>query len=124
MIKPWILELLAEAANANCVKLRTDYSGRGMFGRKCIGMSGTDSDINTVISETLQMAVQDLFTDTVDLDGEDTTAVYNKNDDVQQAIATLLGRSARDSMGRGTIVYWPQVEWPEGLPLTVYEDEY
>lgn len=124
MIKPWILEFLIEAAHANCVSLRTDYSGRGMFGRKCIGLTGTDSEVNAVISETLQMAVQDLFTDTVDLDGDDTTAAYNKNDDVQRAIATLIGGSARDSMGRDIIVYWPDVEWPEGMPVPPAFDDF
>lgn len=113
MIKPWILDLIKDAAEANDVDLRTNYSGRGMFGRRCVGLTGNRRDVNLVITEAIKMAVQELFTETVDADGEETTALYNKNDDVQQAIDILVGEQQQDSMGFDIIVYWPDLQWPE-----------
>lgn len=113
MIKPWILDLIKDAAEANDVDLRTDYSGRGMYGRRCVGLTGNRQDVNAAIAEVIKMAVQELFTETVDADGEETTALYNKNDDVQQAIDILVGEQQQDSMGFDIIVYWPDLQWPE-----------
>jgi hypothetical protein len=72
------------------------YSGRAMFGKECVGVVvGGD-----VSSFQLGAAIAAAF---VDLD----------EDEALDNIADLAGlRVCEDNMGRDTIVYFPQVEWP------------
>lgn len=70
---------------------RISYSGRGMFGRGCLGYDG---DRPTRMVE-FELAVL--------LTGEDNPDL----DDVRDALDNL--ESSVDSMGLGRIVYWPQV---------------
>jgi hypothetical protein len=72
------------------------YSGRGMYGKQCVGVT-LDGDGS---SFQLGAAVSAAF---FDLD----------EDEALDNIADLARlRVCEDSMGRGVIVYWPSVEWP------------
>lgn len=62
------------------------YSGRGMYGRSCLGVE-TD-DLGDLFAAVLE-----------ELEGEEDTQ------DVQPAFKSMR----TDSMGRGTIVYFPSV---------------
>ncbi|MCI8363928.1 MAG: hypothetical protein HFG34_03115 [Eubacterium sp.] len=65
--------------------LRADYSGRGMFGRECIGI---------VCQDALSMMV-------------DLTEYISTFDVIN--INQKLGRICSDSMGMDTIVYFPDI---------------
>ena len=72
------------------VSFYNDYSGRGMYGRKCVGLSGSLRDCMQVIAEVIKdahLCEQLNFNDVVD---------------------TLLD-AQQDSMGRGVILYWPEI---------------
>jgi hypothetical protein len=62
------------------------YSGRGMFGKECVAVE-TDLD-----AWTLALAMADINNGELDLFG--------------------LGKPRQDSMGLGTVLYWPHMEWP------------
>jgi hypothetical protein len=72
------------------------YSGRGMFGKSCVGVTldgeGSSFQLGAAVSAAL-----------LDMDADDGPS------DVED-LARL--RVCTDSMGRGIIVYWPSVEWP------------
>jgi len=70
------------------------YSGRGMYGRSCIGI-----DVAQGVS---------MFKVGVDVANMATTLGY---EDLAEDIGDL--RVAQDSMGLGAIVYFPNVAWPE-----------
>lgn len=91
---------------------RNDYSGRGMYGRKCIGITGTMADCQRVIAAVIGQMTQELFDTAIDCDEGEENAAYALNDSVQEAIDKLLDFSW-DSMGFDVIVYWPRIE-----PLT------
>jgi hypothetical protein len=74
------------------------YSGRAMFGKSCVGVTVPGG----VPSFRLAAAIAAAFHDV-----DEDTALDNVAD-----LARL--RVCEDSMGRDTIVYFPQVEWPEG----------
>ena len=65
--------------------LRTDYSGRGMYGDKCFGLVCSEGELLRFIVHLAQR-------------GEDVNWI----DSVRS-----------DSMGRSTIWYWPQVQLSE-----------
>lgn len=67
----------------------TDYSGRGMFGKYCVGVSTRDSAA-TVVSEVVAQCR-----------------------DVPPELLKLLGAARTDSLGMGYIHYWPSVPWEE-----------
>jgi hypothetical protein len=82
--------LLRDACNdSGEVEFRHNYSGRAMYGRECVGITGDMSDCMLVIGEIIkQQKEEPSFDDDVD---------------------TLLDFKT-DSMGRDVIVYWPQLE--------------
>lgn len=67
------------------------YSGRGMYGRSCLGV--TTPDMLVMFADVLE---------TVD----------GCEDDSVMVIADLMRSAVTDSMGQGMIVYWPNIEPP------------
>ena len=84
-----IKELIREYCENEGLNYRDDYSGRGMFGEKCIGITCENS---------LDVLCR-LFTYLVDSDEELDGC------DVQNA----LGEPKQDSMGMGSILYFPEI---------------
>lgn len=72
------LEEAAINAGIDVEQIRTGYSGRGMFGRKCIGLVWDSPD-------------------------EYADFVY----ELQQITDIRLSGAAQDNMGRSMITYWP-----------------
>lgn len=75
------------------------YSGRGMYGRKCLSFN-LDRDENVVdaildLAEALNSHVQD-----------------NPEIEFEDAIQEFKGAKS-DSMGLGSVVYFPSIEWEE-----------
>lgn len=75
--------------------VRTDYSGRGMYGRTCIGFTGENPTVfvTALVSAALVREQGDGVTvwDTVEALGD-------------------LGRAGSDSMGLDRITYWPGLQ--------------
>lgn len=72
------------------------YSGRCMYGRECLSVT-TDSASESV---------------TVVLDVVQACAENGTSEDVVELVDMLRG-SRTDSMGRGVVVYWPDISWAE-----------
>lgn len=80
---------LAEAiADRLEVDVRTDYSGRGMYGRTCFGFVGGPRDLVKFLLE-----LSDLLDEFDEVDG-DLEAWYDMS---------------QDNMGYDTIYYWPLI---------------
>ena len=67
------------------------YSGRGMYGKSCVGI--TCDNPSDVVLDIIQAQAEN-----------DPTEVSELID--------MLRRSSQDSMGRSAIIYWPKIEWP------------
>ncbi|CAN5951018.1 unnamed protein product [Sphagnum jensenii] len=67
------------------------YSGRGMYGKQCVSVSGDREDgfSGWEIARALWFN---------NYDGEDDLDVPEPH---------------QDSLGRGTVLYWPSYEWPK-----------
>lgn len=70
------------------------YSGRGMHGKECVGI--TCDNPNEVILDIIQAQAEN-----------DPTEVSELID--------MLRKSSQDSMGRSSIIYWPKIAWPADL---------
>src|SRR6185503_1826598 len=71
------------------------YSGRGMYGKECFGVDSSNP-VNDLIRLFGALAEQ--------FDAEQIAEVANALDGVRM-----------DSMGRGSIMYWPSIEWQENV---------
>ena len=70
----------------------SSYSGRGMYGRQCLSIT-TDRDSFSILAKIMRDC-----------------------EDVEEASA-LLAKAKTDSMGRGTVIYWPSIEIPQGVTI-------
>lgn len=71
------------------------YSGRGMYGANCVGVV-TDNNFGLGYSIGLAMAEREIYG---------------------------MPNACYDSMGVDTIVYWPDLAWPEGADSTDDEED-
>lgn len=81
-------------------EIRTDYSGRGMYGRTCVGYCG-DSPFGFVLLLAAQIA---------NADGDYHHWDQVPADRLEDVIGELESEVCRDSMGRSTIWYWPTIQ--------------
>jgi len=73
------------------------YSGRAMYNRQCLGVE-SDNDNNMVIE-----LIQDICDNGGGTDSDKLCKI--------QDVCELLRNCRTDSMGRGMITYWPEIEW-------------
>lgn len=79
----FLIEAIAQAGHE-----AQAYSGRGMYGKQCVGVTVDDD-----------ASMWDLAFDLGKAQGEDGDRIPGPR---------------TDSMGLRMIVYWPRIEWPEG----------
>jgi hypothetical protein len=73
------------------------YSGRGMFGKQCVGVTLDGDGSSFQLGAAVSAALLDMDADDGPSDVEDLARI----------------RVCTDSMGRGIIVYWPDVLYPD-----------
>jgi len=87
----------------------TNYSGRAMYSKECLGVETDEGNAARVVLEVVQQAIRDLR-------GEP-----DLGDKINDLCDTLMGCSM-DSMGLGYIIYWRGIEW-DGPEEDEDEDE-
>ena len=85
--------IIIRSAEAAGLELNS-YSGRGMYGKRCVAIETDGSEANIIVA--LVRGVRDVSRDEADLN-----SLLEHIEDMQV-----------DSMGRGIVVYWPNVEAP------------
>lgn len=107
-----ILEEAAEQTGGD-VDYRNNYSGRAMYGARCIGLDGGSHQVMELISEVVNLLIQESYDASIDAEtDEDRDAAYDLNNETQVAVSKLL-KFKEDSMGRGVIYYWPEIQAEE-----------
>lgn len=76
------------------VSFYNGYSGRGMYGRKCVGITGDMQGCMRVVGETLKYVHEVAEEDGMSFD----------------RVVDALMAFMQDSMGRDIIIYWPDIE--------------
>lgn len=84
-----IIEIIEDFCLECGFDFREDYSGRGMYGRKCVGfVLGADVDLLLVLVELTELLI----------------------DNGIEYVSEKLGAICQDNMGTGTIVYFPRLK--------------
>lgn len=82
--------LITEFSNNEGISLQTDYSGRGMYGKTCIGF--VCDDPFSIGMKLAKMLIEK---------GEN------------ELFENMVSRNSMDNMGRSIIIYFPSVSWNE-----------
>jgi hypothetical protein len=90
-----MFEDMSEEAGDDALRVRS-YSGRGMYGKQCLGVD-TDMGIGALMAHLVRFVA-----------GLDQGTCQGEYD--VECIAEALDGMQTDSMGRGTIVYFPNVQ--------------
>lgn len=120
-----LLTIIASTMDNNNIELssgtvRLAYSGRGMYGKTCLGVSLDSYDMDTFRHEVLEVVTDELENFPED---EDTYKLLKK-------FKECLKHPSRDSMGRGMIEYFESLEVPaeyqeeltEVVKIYIFED--
>ena len=91
-----IQELLKTACeDSGEVRFHESYSGRGMYGSRCVGISGDVGSCMEVIKQIIKEAHLGMaWNDDLDFD----------------SVVDLLLDWTEDSLGLGVVYYWPQLK--------------
>lgn len=89
MSNKWFVDALRE-----CDLNVRDYSGRMMYGKRCVGV---------VIDGSAMHVAADLI------------GTLYRDPGTLRELADILRETREDSMGLQTIVYWPSVKWEESF---------
>lgn len=96
-----------ESAGEDFASFRNDYSGRGMYGHRCVGVVGTLRECQQIVGQVIKNMSSTLV----------AVAMRDNNDrlsdteyEFEEAVDKLMDFSM-DSMGMsGVILYWPELE--------------
>lgn len=100
------LELLVELNSQNELGMRT-YSGRGMYGERCLAFTGED---------LLESLSNELFSESITESIDQSNGVNEALNQVDKIIKERLEffqmflNSRQDSIGLGTITYFPNIK--------------
>lgn len=112
-IQEALREACEDVGDSRIVSFRNTYSGRGMYGSQCVGISGSLAECQLVIAQVvknLSMALSRVAKESLDPDYSATQDdLADTENDFDNAINNLMNFSM-DSMGHGTILYWPNLE--------------
>lgn len=101
-------EMIRSQAECNELNCTTDYSGRFMYGKMCIGVIGTPEQCQQLVAEL----ASELMTNVFEYSDEDEDTAYDYHDEAQQALSVLMDYKT-DNMGRSFIFYWPDLQTDE-----------
>lgn len=100
LLRPHPLQTLLESISEDA----GPYSGRGMYGEKCLAVSGID--LGDLIAEVVLLTAE---------------LGYEKPEEVAQ-ISQAFRSLKTDSLGRGQVVYFPAVAHFEAAPLCEFDE--
>jgi hypothetical protein len=111
-----VQQLLCELAESEeSVSVRS-YSGRGMFGRECVAITGDVRSCQELIAEVIKQATSEVIDQAASLDDDSSDremeSFHHEQSQLMKLIDTLTAYSY-DSLGLGVVWYWPKEQWVE-----------
>ncbi len=94
------------------------YSGRGMYGKTCISVQGSNRECGEIVAGAIQFMQQELVSlvheeRDAQAEGKDITAetakVFEYTEDMDAIVLELLAHMKMDNMGRDMVMYWEQI---------------
>lgn len=100
----------------NAIDSGRSYSGRGMMGRSCFAIVGTQEECMRAIGDVIKEAAEELMDTACDAKSEEELRVLRMaHVDFNDLVNTLMVFE-QDQMGRDdVVVYWTRIKPPEIL---------
>lgn len=98
-------DLIDQYITEGYVDIRTDYSGRGMFGDPCLGVVVPSDQSKEKLSLILAMVLK--------MEDEDDGGITFAAHELLEILDGLPGMRS-DNMGLDVIYYWPSIKVEEG----------
>ncbi len=100
-----------EDAGEDFISFRNDYSGRGMYGSRCVGITGTMGECQQILAQVIKnmsMNLSAVAKESMDPDFSATEDdLADTENEFDKQVDALMNFS-QDSMGMGgVILYWP-----------------
>jgi len=95
------------------VFFRNDYSGRGMYGRQCVGISGNITSCQLVIAQVIKdlgWRISRVSKESIDPDYSATPEDLQETMEKYEETVQHLIQFSWDNMGLNVIIYWPHLE--------------
>lgn len=96
-----LASIIEDAADAVDGTFTSDYSGRGMYGKDCVGVVFEDTGGLVAMGAQIAWCVADRADYSFDMSG-----VFDAMEDVISDLQNMR----MDTMGTGIIVYWPNIQ--------------
>ena len=105
------LKEACEDAGEDFASFRNDYSGRGMYGSRCVGITGTMGECQPILAQVIKnmsMNLSAVAKESMDPDFSATEDdLADTENEFDKQVDALMNFS-QDSMGMsGVILYWP-----------------
>jgi len=96
-----LAKFLRTAVDNNCddVQYRHNYSGRGMYGKRCVGITGGRIEVQKILADVMHQ-IMDAVVDSQDA---------QVREEARDVIDVLMDYRS-DNMAHDIIIYWPNVE--------------
>lgn len=96
------------------VSFRNDYSGRGMYGKQCVGITGSKEWCDQVVSTVLKGIMASVSSAAISYgesggNSDRMRVLADREADLESAME-ILPAASRDNMGYDVILYWPSLE--------------
>jgi len=99
-------------------EVRTDYSGRIMYGKQCLGITLTEGYTPVSFFSNLVKTVR-----TYQDEKEESNYPDIEDDDLYHIVTKLMDNCKTDQMGKGSIVYFPDIQVAEDFCYLEEDDE-
>jgi hypothetical protein len=112
-VQEYLREACEEMGNDDFASFRNDYSGRGMHGRQCVGIVGTMAECQLIMAQAIKnmsMALSAVAMESINPDYSATEDDLADTENYFDMCINQLMNFSMDNMGRGTILYWPELE--------------
>lgn len=115
-------ERIKEMADNGYVEYRS-YSGRGMYGKSCVGITGSYRDCQRLLSDIAAEIIDDVYTTAIDCGDDEKEMIHAGNvaNQSKEDIENLMNYST-DNMGLDIVMYWPNIKFV-GKEFEDEEDE-
>ena len=87
------------------------YSGRGMYGKQCIGIVASLRNFQKHLTEIIKQCLEDF----ADASHNEDIIGQKEQSKIYELIDELFNYST-DNMGLDYVYYWPSIEWEEDGP--------
>ena len=102
------------------------YSGRGMYGKSCLAITGSLRECQRAVANVVGVLIDEIVDAEADLNDDSLSDAIRNAADItvttnRKLIEQLIATQQSDSMGMGTVMYWPNFTFE--ADETVDEDE-